>query len=172
MGNSEVGHLNIGAGRVVKGNLLAIAEATADNQILGAPALSALIKRLQQSGGTCHLLGLASLGGVHSHQDYAAAIANMLAKTGVATVIHAFTDGRDTPPQSAAEEIDRLAVALPISVPVATICGRYYAMDRDHRWDRVARAYVAIAEAEGPRFDTAQAVIAESYARNVSDEFV
>lgn len=172
MGNSEVGHLNIGAGRVVKGNLLAIAEAIADNRILSTPALSALINRLQQSGGTCHLLGLASLGGVHSHQDHAAAIANLLAKTGVATVIHAFTDGRDTAPRSAAEEIDRLAVALPTSVPIATICGRYYAMDRDYRWDRVAKAYAAIAEAEGPRFDTAQAAIAESYARNVSDEFV
>ncbi len=172
MGNSEVGHLNIGAGRVVKGNLLAIAEAIADKRILTAPALAALINRLQQSGGTCHLLGLASPGGVHSHQDHAAAIANMLAKTGVPTAIHAFTDGRDTPPQSAAEEIDRLAAALPTSVPIATVCGRYYAMDRDHRWDRVAEAYAAIAEAEGPCFDTAQAAIAESYTRNVSDEFV
>ena len=97
MGNSEVGHLNIGAGRVVKGNLLAIAEAIAGNRILTAPALVALINRLQQSGGTCHLLGLASLGGVHSHQDHAAAVANMLAKTGVPTAIHAFTDGRYAP---------------------------------------------------------------------------
>ena len=172
MGNSEVGHLNIGAGRVVKGNLLGIAEAIADNRILSAPALSVLIKRLKQSGGTCHLLGLASLGGVHSRQDHAAAIANLLARTGVPTSVHAFTDGRDTPPRSAAGEIDRLAAALPASVPIATISGRYYAMDRDHRWDRVAKAYAAIAEAEGPRFDTAQAAIAASYARNVSDEFV
>lgn len=172
MGNSEVGHLNIGAGRVVKGDLLRISEAIADNRILNTPALSALIERLQLSGGTCHLLGLASVGGVHSHLDHAAVIANRLSKVGVPTVVHAFTDGRDTPPRSAMEEIARLVAALPASVPIATLSGRYYAMDRDNRWDRVAKAYAAIAEAEGPPFDTARAAIADSYAHNVSDEFL
>jgi 2,3-bisphosphoglycerate-independent phosphoglycerate mutase len=172
MGNSEVGHLNIGAGRVAKGDLVRIGEAIADSQVNHAPALLTLIGRLQQNGGTCHLLGLASSGGVHSHQDHAVAIANILAKAGVPTVVHAFTDGRDTPPRSAMEDIERLIAALSKSVPIATLSGRYYAMDRDNRWDRVAKAYHAIAEAEGPQFETAQAAIADSYAHNISDEFV
>ena len=172
MGNSEVGHLNIGAGRIVKGDLLRITEAIADGTITKAPALLTLIERLRQSGGACHLLGLASPGGVHSHQDHAVALANILAEAGVSTVVHAFTDGRDTPPRSAIDDLGRLAAALPKSVAIATISGRYYAMDRDYRWERVVKAYDAIAEAQGPRCQTANAVIADSYARNISDEFV
>lgn len=172
MGNSEVGHLNIGAGRVVKGDLLRIGDAIADDTISKAPALRSLIERLKQNGGTCHLLGLASPGGVHSHQDHAVALAKILAEAGIAALIHAFTDGRDTPPRSAREDLTRLAAALPKSVAIATVSGRYYAMDRDRRWERVAKAYNAIAEAQGPRLPTAEAVIADSYACNVSDEFV
>ena len=172
MGNSEVGHLNIGAGRIVKGDLLRITEAIADGTITKAPALLTLIEHLRQSGGACHLLGLASPGGVHSHQDHAVALANILAEAGVSTVVHAFTDGRDTPPRSAIDDLGRLAAALPKSVAIATISGRYYAMDRDYRWERVVKAYDAIAEAQGPRCQTANAVIANSYARNISDEFV
>ena len=172
MGNSEVGLLTIGAGRIVKGDLLRISEAIADGTMTKALALLTLIERLRQSGGACHLLGLASPGGVHSHQDHAVALAKILAEAGVSTVVHAFTDGRDMPPRSAIDDLGRLAAALPKSVAIATISGRYYAMDRDHRWERVVRAYDAIAEARGPRFQTADAVIADSYARNLSDEFV
>ena len=172
MGNSEVGHLNIGAGRIVKGDLLRISEAIADGTMTKAPALLTLIERLRQSGGACHLLGLASPGGVHSHQDHAVALAKILAEAGVTTVVHAFADGRDMPPRSAIDDLGRLAAALPKSVAIATISGRYYAMDRDHRWERVVRAYDAIAEAQGPRFQTAHAMIADSYARNLSDEFM
>ena len=100
MGNSEVGHLNIGAGRLVLQDLPRIAEAITDGEIERAPALMHLIERLRQTGGTCHLLGLTSPGGVHSHQDHAAALAAILAKAAVPTVVHAFTDGRDTPPRS------------------------------------------------------------------------
>ncbi len=172
MGNSEVGHLNIGAGRVVMQDLPRISAAIADGEIKRAPALIGLIERLRQTGGTCHLLGLISPGGVHSHQDHAIALAKMLAEAGVSAVVHAVTDGRDTPPRSADGNISRLITALPSSVPVASVCGRYYAMDRDRRWKRVAKAFDAIVEAEGPRFADPLAVIADAYANGAGDEFV
>src|ERR1700732_5567765 len=139
MGNSEVGHLNIGAGRVVMQDLPRIGGAIANGDIKGAPALAELIQKLKNSGGTCHLIGLVSPGGVHSHQDHAAALAKILADAGVPTLVHAFTDGRDKPPQSAAGDVHRLLAALPKSVAIATVCGRYYAMDRDKSWARVSQ---------------------------------
>jgi 2,3-bisphosphoglycerate-independent phosphoglycerate mutase len=172
MGNSEVGHLNIGAGRVVMQDLPRIGGAIARGEIKRTPALAGLIDKLKQSGGTCHLIGLVSPGGVHSHQDHAAALAKILTEAGVPTLLHAITDGRDTPPQSAAEYVDHLLAALPKSVSIATVCGRYYAMDRDKRWERVGKAYDAIVEAEGPRFPDAQAVIADAYAHKKFDEFI
>src|SRR4051812_13865306 len=113
MGNSEVGHLNIGAGRVMMQDLPRINDAIASGGIARAPALTGLIGKLEASGGTCHLLGLVSPGGVHSHQDHAAALAKILAGAGVPAVVHALTDGRDTPPQSAADDLKRLTAALP-----------------------------------------------------------
>jgi 2,3-bisphosphoglycerate-independent phosphoglycerate mutase len=172
MGNSEVGHLNIGAGRVVMQDLPRIGNSIANGEIAKAPALTALIEKLKASGGTCHLIGLVSPGGVHSHQDHAAALAKILADAGVPTLVHALTDGRDTPPQSGGDDIKRLLAALPKSVPVATVCGRYYAMDRDKRWDRVSKAYAAIVEADGPHFPDAAVVIADAYANKKYDEFI
>jgi 2,3-bisphosphoglycerate-independent phosphoglycerate mutase len=172
MGNSEVGHLNIGAGRVVMQDLPRIGDAIKSGAIAQAPALINLIKTLKGSGGTCHLMGLVSPGGVHSHQDHAAAVANILDDAGVPTLVHAISDGRDTPPQSAGDDIKRLLAALPKSVLIATVCGRYYAMDRDKRWDRVEKAYKAIVESDGPRFADAPAVIADAYGNNKFDEFV
>jgi 2,3-bisphosphoglycerate-independent phosphoglycerate mutase len=172
MGNSEVGHLNIGAGRVVMQDLPRVNDAITSGAIEQTPGLQAVIAKLRETGGTCHLMGLMSPGGVHSHQDHAAALAAILARNGIPTVVHAFTDGRDTPPRSAGEDIARLLAALPPSVPVGTVSGRYYAMDRDNRWERVSKAYNAIVSAEGPRFADAAAVVADSYAKDVSDEFV
>jgi 2,3-bisphosphoglycerate-independent phosphoglycerate mutase len=172
MGNSEVGHLNIGAGRVVMQDLPRISDAIASHEIEKAPALTDLIARLQATRGVCHLMGLISPGGVHSHQDHAAALANILAEAGIASAVHVFTDGRDTPPRAAREYIARLAATLPSSAAVATVCGRYYAMDRDNRWDRVAKAYAAIVDADGPHFAAADAVMVDAYAHDVSDEFV
>src|SRR3954463_4385261 len=172
MGNSEVGHLNIGAGRVVMQDLPRIGDAIASGEIKSTPALTGLVKALKQSGGTCHLIGLVSPGGVHSHQDPGAALAKILAEAGVPTVAHAITDGRDTPRQSAGEDLKRFTAALPKSVAVATVDGRYYAMDRDKRWERVAKAYQAMVEAEGPRFPDAQAAIADAYAKKQFDEFI
>src|SRR4051794_10022621 len=172
MGNSEVGHLNIGAGRVVMQDLPRIGDAIANGEIRKAPALTGLIAALKKSGGTCHLIGLVSPGGVHSHQDHGAALAEILTEAGVPTVAHAITDGRDTPPQSAGEDLKRFTAALPQSVPVATVIGRYYAMDRDKRWERVGKAYNAIVEADGPRFPDPQSAIADAYSRKQFDEFI
>jgi 2,3-bisphosphoglycerate-independent phosphoglycerate mutase len=172
MGNSEVGHLNIGAGRVVKQELVRIGDAVADGSIAKAPAFTALVDALKQTGGTCHLIGLVSPGGVHAHQDHGAALAGYLHKAGIKTVVHAITDGRDTPPQSAAEDLARLQAALPAGVPVATVIGRYFAMDRDKRWDRVAQAYGAIADAKGVHAPTPEAAIKSAYAAGKYDEFV
>jgi 2,3-bisphosphoglycerate-independent phosphoglycerate mutase len=172
MGNSEVGHLNIGAGRVVMQDLPRIANAIAGGDIKSAPALTDLIKKLKASGGNCHLLGLVSPGGVHSHQDQAVALARILDDAGVPTLVHVLTDGRDTPPQAGGEYLRRLLAVLPQSVKVATVCGRYFAMDRDKRWERVEKAYSAIVEAEGPRFADAPSVIADAYANKKFDEFI
>jgi 2,3-bisphosphoglycerate-independent phosphoglycerate mutase len=172
MGNSEVGHLNIGAGRVVKQELVRIGEAVRDGSIARNPAFTALVDALRKSGGTCHLIGLVSPGGVHAHQDHAAALAGYLRTAGVKIAVHAFTDGRDTPPQSSIEDLSRLTAALPPETPVATVVGRYFAMDRDNRWDRVGRAYAAIAEADGARFDSPEAAIKDAYSHDKFDEFV
>ena len=172
MGNSEVGHLNIGAGRIVMQDLPRIDAAVASREIERSPALIGLIDRLRQSGGTCHLMGLVSPGGVHSHQDHAVALAKALAGANVPAVVHAFTDGRDTPPRAADEYVERLQATLPPSVSIATVCGRYYAMDRDKRWDRVNKAYNTIVDADGPRFPDANSLVTDAYAHDVGDEFI
>lgn len=172
MGNSEVGHLNIGAGRVVMQDLPRIDDAIASGEIAKAPAVTGLIAKLKASGGTCHLIGLVSTGGVHSHQNHAVALAKVLADAGIPVAMHALTDGRDTAPQSAADYLKSFIAALPASAKVATVIGRYYAMDRDKRWERVSKAYDAIVAGEGPRFADAQAAIADAYASKVTDEFI
>jgi len=172
MGNSEVGHLTIGAGRVVKQELARIGDAVADGSIARLPAFVKLVEALKQSGGTCHLMGLVSPGGVHSHQDHAAGVAGHLSKAGIKTVVHAFTDGRDTPPQSAIEDLARLTAALPKDVKVGTLVGRYYAMDRDKRWDRVSQAYAVLTEGKGARFDDPAKAIQAGYDAGKHDEFI
>jgi 2,3-bisphosphoglycerate-independent phosphoglycerate mutase len=172
MGNSEVGHLNIGAGRVVMQELPRIGAAIEDGSLARNPELARFIAALKSSGGRAHILGLVSPGGVHSHEDHASALARMLADGGVTVAVHTFTDGRDTPPRSAGEDLKRLAAALPREASIATVSGRYYAMDRDKRWDRIARAYHAVAEGEGPRFADAAAVIEDAYRQDITDEFI
>ncbi|MBN8892517.1 MAG: phosphoglycerate mutase (2,3-diphosphoglycerate-independent) [Rhodospirillales bacterium 70-18] len=172
MGNSEVGHLNIGAGRVVMQDLPRIGAAVEDGSLATLPALRELIGKLRASGGTCHLFGLVSPGGVHSHQDHAVALARALAQAGIPTVAHAFLDGRDTPPRSAGADLRRFMADLPAGVPIGTVSGRYYAMDRDKRWERVAKAYLAMAEGEGPAFADAPSVVDAAYGSDISDEFV
>jgi 2,3-bisphosphoglycerate-independent phosphoglycerate mutase len=172
MGNSEVGHLNIGAGRVVMQDLPRISDAIASGEIEQMAALQSLIAKLRETKGTCHLIGLVSPGGVHSHQDHAVALAKILVKAGIPAVLHAFTDGRDTPPRSAAEYIAAVAKALPQGVPIATVCGRYYALDRDNRWERVSKAYDLLVDGVGePGADPLTAITA-AYSRDQNDEFV
>jgi 2,3-bisphosphoglycerate-independent phosphoglycerate mutase len=175
MGNSEVGHLNLGAGRVVMQDLPRIDSAVADGTLATMPALTELIARLKASGGTCHLMGLLSPGGVHSHQKHAAALAKVLAGAGIPVAIHALTDGRDTPPRAAPDYLRTLLadIAGLAGVRVATVIGRYWAMDRDNRWDRVRKAYDAMVSAEGEaRAADPIAAVAAAHARDVTDEFV
>jgi 2,3-bisphosphoglycerate-independent phosphoglycerate mutase len=172
MGNSEVGHLNLGAGRVVMQDLPRINQAIADGSIEQALDASGLIQALQKSGGACHLLGLVSPGGVHAHQDHAVALAGILTRRGIPVRVHIFTDGRDTPPQSAAEYVAAFAAALPPQAEIASLSGRYYAMDRDNRWERVEQAWRAMVLGEGHAFPDAQAAIAGAYADGVNDEFI
>ena len=172
MGNSEVGHLNIGAGRVVGQELPRISAAIADGSLETAPAMRTLVERLRASGGTCHLMGLVSEGGVHAHQAHAVALARILAAARVPTVLHAFSDGRDTAPDSGRGFLAALLRALPAEVTVASVVGRYFALDRDRRWDRVAKAYDAIVAGKGPRFADPLAVIDAAYAQGVGDEFI
>jgi 2,3-bisphosphoglycerate-independent phosphoglycerate mutase len=172
MGNSEVGHMNIGAGRVVMQDLPRITKALDAGELPSMPAFQDLVAKLKASGGTCHLMGLVSPGGVHSHQEHAATVARALAQAGVPVAVHAFTDGRDTPPRSGGECIRHLQSALPQGARIATVSGRYYAMDRDKRWERVSKAYLALAEAQGPHFADAPSVVDDAYGRDVTDEFI
>ncbi|MGD9804671.1 MAG: 2,3-bisphosphoglycerate-independent phosphoglycerate mutase [Hyphomicrobiaceae bacterium] len=171
MGNSEVGHLNIGAGRVVMQDLPRIDQAVDDGMLGRVIDASGLVEQVKAASGTCHIMGLMSPGGVHSHQAHAAAVAKLLVARGVRAVVHAFTDGRDTPPQSAAEDMRRLAADLPAETPIVTVIGRYFAMDRDKRWDRVEKAYNLIVDGAGAPHATASEAVEASYAEGKFDEF-
>src|SRR5215831_1081459 len=174
MGNSEVGHMNLGAGRVAVPELPRIDKAIADGSLVRNPILAELIDTLKKSTGACHLLGLASPGGVHSHQDHLVTLANLIAGAGVAVWIHALLDGRDMPPRSALECLKDIRTGLKRGLPVrfATVGGRYYGMDRDKRWDRVALAYAAIVDAKGEPAKTAEEAVDKGYAADLGDEFV
>lgn len=172
MGNSEVGHTNIGAGRVVAMDLGQIDLAIEDDSFYANTGLGDFVQKLQASGGTAHLMGVVSDGGVHGHIQHVIAAARAVAEKGVPVVIHAITDGRDVPPKSALGFVTELMGNLPPNVRIGTVIGRYYAMDRDNRWDRVGRAFAAMVRAEGlPAPDAAQAVT-QSYAREETDEFI
>jgi 2,3-bisphosphoglycerate-independent phosphoglycerate mutase len=174
MGNSEVGHMNLGAGRVVLQDLPRIDEAIADGALAKNPRLQDFIGTLKASRGTAHLLGLVSPGGVHSHQDQIDALAGIIADAGVPVAVHAFLDGRDTPPRSAVGYLEKFLGDLErhSNARVATVSGRYYAMDRDKRWDRVEKAYAAMVEAHGETAPDATAAVERSYAAGKDDEFV
>jgi 2,3-bisphosphoglycerate-independent phosphoglycerate mutase len=174
MGNSEVGHLNLGAGRIVSQEIGRIDAALEDGSLARNAALRNLIGELGQSGGTCHLMGLLSPGGVHSHQDHIAALARVLDDAGVPVAIHAFLDGRDTPPASAVDYLTEFETRIDglRGVRIATVCGRYYAMDRDNRWERIARAYAVLADGEGSAADNPLDAVRASHAAGITDEFV
>jgi 2,3-bisphosphoglycerate-independent phosphoglycerate mutase len=174
MGNSEVGHMNLGAGRVAVPDMPRIDKAIEDGSLAKNPILTELIATLKKDGKACHLMGLASLGGVHAHQDHLIALANLIAGNGVTVWIHAFLDGRDTPPRSAHDYLEQIAHGLKKDLPIrfATVSGRYYAMDRDKRWDRVAKAYDCLVDAKGEKAGTPKEAVDKSYAADKDDEFV
>ncbi len=172
MGNSEVGHTNIGAGRVVPMDLGMIDLAIEDGSFFKNRALLDFIDKLKASGGTAHLTTLVSDGGVHGHINHIIAAAQAVTGAGVPVLVHALTDGRDVPPQSAADFINDLLNRLPEGAQVATVIGRYYAMDRDNRWERVQLAYEAMVHGKGLNADTAADAVAQSYARDETDEFI
>jgi len=172
MGNSEVGHTNIGAGRVVAMDLGQIDLAIEDGSFRRNAALQDFIARMKETGGTAHLMGLVSDGGVHGHIDHIVAAARALADEGVPVVLHALTDGRDVLPKSTRSYLERLEPRLGEGVTIATVIGRYFAMDRDNRWERVEEAYQAMIHARGPRAGTARIAVTNAYARSETDEFV
>jgi 2,3-bisphosphoglycerate-independent phosphoglycerate mutase len=176
MGNSEVGHLNLGAGRPVLQDLPRIDAAIADGSFFDRPALVAACDRAAQANGRLHIVSLVGPGGVHANDRHLVALAELAARRGVPSVrLHALLDGRDTPPRSAigfVEDLERRLASAHPDARIATIGGRYYAMDRDKRWDRTARGYDAIVHGVGERATSAIEAIERAYERGENDEFV
>jgi 2,3-bisphosphoglycerate-independent phosphoglycerate mutase len=174
MGNSEVGHTNLGAGRVVMQDLPRIDDAVATGKLTEMPPLRDFIGQVKAKGGTAHLIGLMSPGGVHSHQSQIAALCRIVAGAGVKVAMHAVLDGRDTPPQSALGYLKQFKADTEGAgdIAVATVSGRYYAMDRDQRWDRVEKAYLMLTAAVGHKALEPLAAVQAAYARKETDEFV
>ena len=175
MGNSEVGHLNIGAGRIVYQDLTRITKSIKDGDFFTNPVLLDCIAKVKASGGRLHLAGLLSDGGVHSHNTHLYALVELAKQQGLNDVfIHCLLDGRDTPPQSGAEYLSQLESELARigAGKIATVIGRYYAMDRDNRWERVEKAYNAMVLGEGEQCSSSADAIEKSYGAGVNDEFV
>jgi 2,3-bisphosphoglycerate-independent phosphoglycerate mutase len=177
MGNSEVGHMNLGAGRVVMQELPKIDEAVKTGSIGETDTVKKVIAKLKESGGVCHIAGLLSEGGVHSHQAHMAALASIIADAGVPVKIHAYTDGRDTPPKSAKDFLAKFRKLIEgADIEIATVSGRYYAMDRDNRWERVSQAYFTMVQgknyADGRTAESAEAAILGAYDADTTDEFI
>ncbi|MGH3127884.1 MAG: 2,3-bisphosphoglycerate-independent phosphoglycerate mutase, partial [Gaiellaceae bacterium] len=169
MGNSEVGHLTIGSGRILYQDLARVNHGIADGSFVRNAALVSAFERARERGGEVHLLGLVSYGGVHSHIDHLRALLELAASEGMAerTWIHAFTDGRDVSPHAAVHDLAELPAER-----IATVCGRYYAMDRDQRWERTDRSAAAILAGEGEHAVDPVAAVRASYERGATDEFV
>jgi 2,3-bisphosphoglycerate-independent phosphoglycerate mutase len=171
MGNSEVGHLTIGSGRVALQDLMRVDKAIECGELFTSPALTGAFRRARERGGNVHLLGLVSYGGVHSHIDHLRALLELSRREGMAerTYVHAFTDGRDVSPTSARSDLGELVAE---GARIATVSGRYYAMDRDRRWERTERALAAIMAGEAELADDPGAAVEASYARGITDEFI
>ena len=172
MGNSEVGHTNIGAGRVVAMDLGQIDLAIEEGSFAQNPQLLAFIDRLKSTGGTAHLMGVISDGGVHGHITHVLAACRAITAHGVPVTLHAITDGRDVAPSSAVTYMQHLVEGLPAGATIASVIGRYWAMDRDNRWERVQRAYDAMVRAQGEAASDALRAVDAAYLRGETDEFI
>ncbi|MFL4469531.1 2,3-bisphosphoglycerate-independent phosphoglycerate mutase [Tateyamaria armeniaca] len=172
MGNSEVGHTNIGAGRVVAMDLGQIDLAIEDGSFFHNKQLTAWIDSIKETDGRAHLMGVMSDGGVHGHIDHMVAAAKACTDAGLTVLIHAITDGRDVPPKSALNYLEALNTALPKGARIVTVTGRYFAMDRDNRWDRVETAFAAMVRAKGTVKESASDAIEAAYADDKTDEFI
>ena len=172
MGNSEVGHLNFGAGRIAMMDISRIDNAVHDGTLSSNPVIGRVMDAARQKAGRLHLLGLLSDGGVHSSMDHLFALVDVAHERRIQVVVHAFLDGRDVQPGTAPGYLRRLDERLRGKGVVGTVSGRYWAMDRDDRWERVVRAYEAIVFARGPRFESSDAGVAEALGRGKTDEFV
>lgn len=174
MGNSEVGHLNLGAGRVVHQDITRISISLRDGSFFALPELADLAAKLGRTGGALHLVGLCSGGGVHSEIGHLHALLGWAERAGIPVRVHCITDGRDTSPTSGAGWIEELAArtATARDARIATVSGRYFAMDRDRHWQRIERAYRAIVEGDGPRAEDAPDYVARCYAEGTTDEFL
>jgi 2,3-bisphosphoglycerate-independent phosphoglycerate mutase len=175
MGNSEVGHLNLGAGRVVNQNIVRIGQAIEDGSFGENEAFLGAVRGAVSSGGVVHLIGLVSDGGVHSLQDHGVAAARLARRAGAGRIYaHAFMDGRDTPPRGGLAYLEKFAADLEreAGARIATVSGRYYAMDRDRRWERTKRAWEAMVLGEGERREDPLEWVKESYERDETDEFI
>lgn len=172
MGNSEVGHTNIGAGRVVAMDLGQIDLAIEDGSFAQNPALLDFIAKLKETGGAAHLMGLVSDGGVHGHITHILAAIRVIAGAGIPVWLHAITDGRDVAPKSAYGYFEQLKEGLPQGAQIATVTGRYFAMDRDNRWERVSEAYGAMIKGEGRSVADAHDAVTHAYNQSETDEFI
>lgn len=176
MGNSEVGHMSLGAGRVLYQDFTRITKDIRDGLFFEHPVLTSAVDATLTKNAAVHIIGLLSDGGVHSHEDHLIAMCELASKRGATVYVHAFLDGRDTPPRSAAKSLAKMEqalAALPTPARIASLCGRYYAMDRDERWDRVELAYRLLTEGVSTRqADNAQAGLEAAYAADENDEFV
>lgn len=174
MGNSEVGHMTLGLGRVILQDLPRIDKAIDQSQLPTNKTLQEFIHKVKQGTGRCHLLGLLSPGGVHAHQRHILAFAKIFAEAGIKVLVHAFLDGRDTPPQSAQIYFKDFlkSIASHPNIQLATLGGRYYGMDRDNRWDRTEKAYRVLVEGQAPPASDLLALIKTSYDQGITDEFI
>jgi 2,3-bisphosphoglycerate-independent phosphoglycerate mutase len=178
MGNSEVGHMTMGAGRIILQDLPRIDESLGDRatimgrdeKLISNPKFTNFIKTLKKTGGACHIIGLLSPGGVHSHQAHMEAIVRFLIEADIPVHVHAILDGRDTPPQSAYDYVKEFIANT--NHPLSTIGGRYYAMDRDNRWDRIEKAYQTIIFGDGPQIEDPLALLKDQYKKGLGDEFI
>ena len=172
MGNSEVGHLNLGSGRVVKQELTRINEALENGSFANNSVFKDAIEKIRASGGRAHVMGLCSPGGVHSSLEHLYALIDLLSGAGLRVFLHALTDGRDTPPSSARGYLAEIEKDISGKAQIAVVAGRYWSMDRDNRWDRVRRGYEAHVMGNGSKHNTSDEAMAAAYEAGQTDEFI